>query len=150
MSLKSKGTATLLIVLAVVALAMGVTFIQQGFAKEAYLVEAMQAEQITIDGVEGIVDSAAKALVAGDTVREHRHGLAPTYGDLLGGERYNPTDPKQLSYAQALNLENYLYLAVTSFGVFMVVKVTGVFMLIVGLALGWLGIGVCKASREQA
>ncbi|GAI28689.1 unnamed protein product [marine sediment metagenome] len=37
----------------------------------------------------------------GDLVREHRRGIAPTYGDLLGGERFNPSDPKQLTYAQA-------------------------------------------------
>lgn len=148
MSLQSKTTATVLIILAVIALGMGAAFIQQGFAKEAYLVEAMQAEQITIDGVDGIVDSAAKAQAAGDTVREHRHGIAPTYGDLLDGGRYDPTNPQQLSYAQALNLENYLYLAVASFGVFTVVKVVGVFMLLVGAALGWLGIGVCKAAKQ--
>ncbi|MFC2006146.1 hypothetical protein ACFLVG_04230, partial [Chloroflexota bacterium] len=123
-------------------------FIQQGFAKEAFLVEAMRQEQITFEGVEGFVDSAEKAQVAGDTVREHRHGIAPTYGDLLGGDRFNPTEPRQLSYAQALNLENYLYLAVASFGVFTVVKAIGVFMIVMGLALGSTGFGLLRAVRQ--
>jgi hypothetical protein len=135
-------------VLAVISLAMGAVFIQQGFAKEAFLVKAMTQEQITVEGVEGAVDTAEKAQLAADTIREHRHGIAPTYGDLLGGERFNPTDPKQLSYGQALTLETYLYLAVASFGIFNVVKATGAFMLVTGLALGATGYGLISVSRK--
>ncbi|MFC1946053.1 hypothetical protein ACFLW1_02510 [Chloroflexota bacterium] len=148
MSTKVRGLGMVVIVLAVVSLAMGIAFIQQGFAKESFLVEAMTGEQITIDGVEGVVDNAAKAQAAGDTVREHRHGIAPTYGDLLGEGRFNPGEPVQLSYAQALNLENYLYLAVASFGVFTVVKVMGAFMLVMALALGATGLGLISVSRQ--
>ena len=127
---------------------MGIVFVQQGFAKEAFLVGAMEQEQITSEGVEGIVDTATEAQMAGDTVREHRHGIAPTYGNLLGGERFDATNPTQLSYAQALNLENYLYLAVASFGIFTVVKVTGVFMIVIGLALGTTGYGLVSTTRK--
>ncbi len=136
----------IVICLAVIALAMGVVFIQQGFAKEAFLTGAMKEEQIQLEGVEGVIDTAAEAQIAGDTVREHRHSIAPTYGDLLGDGRFNPEDPMQLTYAQALNLENYLYLAVASFGVFTVVKATGAFMLVVGLAIGAVGFGLVKAG----
>ena len=134
------------IVFAVISLSMGIVFIQQGFAKETYLVEAIKQEQIELDGVEGIIDTAEEAQIAGDTVRKHRHGIAPTYGDLLGEGRFNPTEPKQLTYAQALNLENYLYLAVASFGVFTVVKATGAFMVFMGLALGATGFGLMRTS----
>ncbi len=127
---------------------MGIAFIQQGFAKEAFLTEAMAQEQITFEGVEGVVDSAEKAQLAGDTVREHRHGIAPTYGDLLGEGRFDPTQPVQLSYAQALNLENYLYLGVASFGVFTVVKATGGFMIIMSLALAATGYGLMSSNKE--
>ena len=139
--------AIMLLLAGVVSVVMGIVFAQQGFAKENFLVTAMKQEQITIEGVDGIVDSADKALLAGNTVREHRRGISPTYGDLLGGERYDPTNPKQLSYAQALNLENYLYLAVASFGIFTVVKVIGAFMIIVGLALGGTGVLLFKLAR---
>jgi len=134
-----KKLGIVVIVFAVVALAMGILFVQQGFAKEAYLVDAMKQEQIELAGVEGIIDTAAEAQLAADTLREHRHGIAPTYGDLLGGERFNPTDTTQLTYAQAMNLENYLYLSVASFGTFTVVKAVGAFMLVMGLALGATG-----------
>jgi len=138
--------AVIVLFFAVVSLGAGIVFVQQGFAQETFLVDAMTQEQITTTGVEGIVDSMDKAQTAGDTVREHRHGISPTYGELLAGERFDPTNPAQLSYAQALNLENYLYLAVASFGVFTVVKASGAFMILMGLALGATGFGLMSKS----
>jgi hypothetical protein len=124
-----------------VALVVGGIFIWQSMAKDDLLVKAMQQEQITL-GIESdklaageVIDSAAEAEIAGDTIREHRHGIAPTYGDLLEGQQYDPTNPTQLSYAQALNLENYLYLAVLGFGVTQIALGAGAFMVVTGLAL---------------
>jgi len=148
MRLTSRYLALVVIICAVISLAIGIVFIQQGFAKEAFLIEAMQQEEITMDGVEGIIDTAEEAQTAGDTVREHRHGIAPNYGDLLGEGRFDPTNSQQLSYAQALNLENYLYLAVASFGIFTVIKVSGAFMIIMGLALGTTSIVLFGLARE--
>jgi len=136
------------IIMGIIALGMGVVFVQQGFDKEAWLVRTMASEQITIpDGSGTIVDNAALAEAAGDLVREHRHGIAPTYGDLLGGQNFNPADPAQLTYAQAMNIENYLYLAVTAFGVFTVVKAAGAFMIVMGLALGVTGYALWSLGR---
>ena len=146
--MRVRSSATIVILFAVISVCMGVVFVQQGFAKEAFLIQAMKQEEITLDGVEGIIDTPAEAELAGDMVREHRHGIAPTYGDLLGEERFNPADPQQLTYAQALNLENYLYLAVTAFGVFTVVKATGGFMILMGLALGATGYGLLSTVRQ--
>ncbi len=138
----------IVIVLAAIALAMGIVFIQQGFAKEAWLVQAMKQEQIEMpDGSGAIVDNAKLAQTAGDLVREHRHSIASTYGDLLGGKNYDPTDPKQLSYAQAMNIENYLYLSVTAFGVFTVVKAAGAFMIVTGLALSIIGYALWRLAK---
>ena len=134
------------IVLGIIAIVIGAIFVWQGFDKNDLLVTAMQDEQITL-GMESdqvsagdVIDTAAEAQVAGDTVREHRHGIAPTYGDLLGDDRFDPTNPDQLTYAQALNLENYLYLAVLSFGVTQIALGAGAFMIVVGIALGVTGI----------
>ena len=147
MNSKIRIMSIVVIVLAVISLAMGIIFLQQGYAKEKLLVDAMTQEQITVGEIEGIVDSAEKAQIAGDTVREHRHGIAPTYGDLLEGEKFDPTVPKQLSYAQALNLENYLYLAVAALGLVTVVKVVGGFMIMMSLALGFAGYGLFSITR---
>ena len=149
MNKKVRNLGLIVILFGVIALAMGIVFVVQGFDKEAWLVQAMKQEQIKMpDASDTIVDSAELAQAAGDLVREHRRGIAPTYGDLLGGELFNPTDPKQLTYVQALNLENYLYLAVTAFGVFTVVKVTGAFMIVMGLALGATGYTLRSMARE--
>ena len=149
MNTSIRNLGIVVILFGVLALAVGIVFIQQGFSKEAWLVQSMEQEQIVLpDGSETIVDDAELAQAAGDIVREHRRSIAPTYGDLLGGERFNPTDPTQLSYAQAMNIENYLYLAVTAFGVFTVVKVTGGFMALMGLALGLTGYALLSIARN--
>jgi hypothetical protein len=143
-----------IIVLGVVALAMGVVFLGQGFSKQGYLVGALKQEGITLGmlGVQGdkandVIDSAKEAQLAGDTVREHRHTIAPSYQALLGGKHFDPTSAEQLTYAQALNLENYLYLAVASFGLVTVVLATGGFMIITGLALGATGIAMIRLAQ---
>jgi hypothetical protein len=84
---------------------------------------------------------------AGDTIREHRRNIAPTYSDLLGEGRYDPTNPEQLTYAQAMNLENYLYLAVVAFGLTQAVMGRGVFMVITGLALGSAGVVLYRLQK---
>jgi hypothetical protein len=149
MNTKVRKLALVIIFFGVVALAIGIVFVQQGFAQESWLEQTMDQEQITMpDGSGTIINNEATAQAAGDLVRQHRHSIAPTYGDLLGGQNFDPTDPTQLTYAQALNLENYLYLAVTAFGVFTVVKATGAFMILMGLALGTTGYALWSMGRE--
>jgi hypothetical protein len=149
MNTKVRNLGLVVIFFGVVALAMGIVFVQQGFANEAWLVQTMKQEQITMpDGSGTIIDSEALARAAGDLVREHRHGIAPTYGDLLGGKNYDPTNPTQLTYAQAMNIENYLYLAVTAFGVFTVAKATGAFMIVMGFALGATGYALWSIGKK--
>jgi hypothetical protein len=138
------------IILAVMAAIIGIIFLQQGFSKQSLLTHALKEENITfeIDGKQTVIDNAEKAQKAGDTVRGHRHGIAPTYGDLLGGRNFDPTNPKQLTYAQALNLENYLYLAVASFGLVTVVLASGGFMLLTGIVFGMIGFALIKIAKE--
>lgn len=140
--------ATGIMLVALISIVVGIVFLQQGFAKRDYLLTAMEQEQITleINGQEVTIDTAKEAQIAGDTVREHRHGIAPTYGDLLGEGRFDPGNPQQLTYAQALNLENYLYLAVATFGLITVVLGSGAFMIISGLAFGATGFALIKIT----
>lgn len=138
------------IIIGVVALAVGIVFIQQGFDKESWLVAAMEQEQIAMpDGSGVIVDNSQLAQAAGDLVREHRHGISPTYGELLGDGRFDPTNPTHITYLQAMNIENYLYLAVTAFGVFTIVKVTGAFMILMGCALSATGYALWRTGRNK-
>ncbi len=137
--------AILIMLLGLVAVVIGGIFIGLGFAKQNLIVDRMEIEQVTLaldpnnpDVYTRImdIDSAQKAA---DTIAEHRRSIAPTYQDLLGGSRYDPTNPAHLSYAQAMNLENYLYLAVAAFGLVQVALASGAFMVIAGLALGGTG-----------
>jgi len=142
----------MVVALGVVALALGMVFIVQGVDKSDWMKDAMQQEKITIGIDEAsvakgdVVNSLDEALDAGDTIREHRRGIAPTYGDLLAGGRYDPTNPEHLSYAQALNLENYLYLGALGFGVAQMLIGAGVFMLITGVALGVTGLALRRRA----
>ena len=149
----TRGLAYLVLVLGLAAIVVGGVFIGLGASKANLLTEAMRTEQITLgiesDAIEAgaLIDSASEAELAGDTIRDHRHGIAPTYGDLLGTGRYDPTNPTQLSYAQALNLENYLYLAVLGFGVTQLAMGAGAFMIITGIALGGAGWALVRATK---
>ncbi|OGP54448.1 MAG: hypothetical protein A2Y65_09710 [Deltaproteobacteria bacterium RBG_13_52_11] len=147
---RSRGWPTTLIVLGVVGVVMGAAFSIQGVMKYYYLRDAMRQEKITLDFIPGapkgeIVDSAKEALMAGDTIQQHRRTIAPTYGDLVGGKKYDPTNLRHLTYAQALNLEQYLYLAFMGFGVTQIVIFIGVFMIIMGIAIGGTGITLYKS-----
>ena len=140
------------LLLGLLGLVLGGVFIGQGVARNNELTEAMRVEHVTL-GIEGgelegqVIDSLSEARAGGDIIREHRRGIAPTYSDLLGGGRFNPEDPQQLSYAQALNLENYLYLAVVAFGLTQSVLGSGVFMVVVGLALMGTGVAMYRLGQ---
>lgn len=132
--------------LSVAAFALGVIFIVQGVTKADWMADAMRIEQVTLGldetaVAEGeLVDSAAEAQASGDILREHRRGIALTYNELLGGGRYNASNTEHLTYAQALNMENYVYLAVLGFGVTQMLIGSGVFMLVTAAALGGTGL----------
>jgi len=141
----------IIMIMAVAALVIGVVFVVQGVTKAEWMKDAMRSEVVTVGIDEGlaaegdVVDSAREAQIAGDTIREHRRGIAPTYSDLLGDGRYDPTNPEHLSYAQALNMENYLYLAVLGFGVTDMVMAAGAFMILTGIGLGATSIAIRRA-----
>ncbi len=141
----TRGLAILVMVLGLVSIVIGGVFIGQGVAKNNLIVERMEIEKVTLaldpdnpDVYTSVTDIVA-AQGAADTIAEHRRHIAPTYQELLAGGRYDPINPAHLSYAQAMNLENYLYLAVAAFGLVQVALASGAFMVVTGLALGGTG-----------
>jgi len=150
----SKFLPSVIIMVGVISIAMGIAFFVQGFVKKDYMVSAMRLEQIKAGNIhipnlppDQLIDSEKTAQLAGDTIRSHRRKIAPSYVDLLGGKHFDPTNPKDLIYAQALNMENYLYLAVLAFGLIDVVYASGGFMILTGIALGSTGIILLKQSK---
>ena len=146
MARTSRYLAILVLILAVVSIGIGATFIFQAQDKETWMKDAMRAEKVTFGIPEAaakagdVIDTPQEAQAAADTIREHRHSIAPTYQDLLGGGKYDPTNPKHLTYSQAINMENYLYLSVLGFGVTTALTGAGAFMLLVGIAFGATGV----------
>ena len=150
----TRSLAILVLFLGLVAVVLGAVFIGQGVTKDAQLKEAMRVEHVNL-GIESelegeVIDSLGEAQQAGDTIREHRRGIASSYQELLGEGRYDPANPQHLTYSQALNLENYLYLAVVAFGLTQVVIGSGVFMVVTGIALGGTGAALYRLGGRSS
>jgi uncharacterized membrane protein SpoIIM required for sporulation len=140
-----KYLTTLLFPIAAISIALGAAFIYQALDKEHWIKQAMRQEQVTLgipdEAVKrgDVIDTADEAQKAADLVREHRRNLAPTYQALLAGGRYDPGNPKHLTYTQALNMENYLYMAVLALGVTTAFLGIGTFMILSGAGIGIVG-----------
>jgi uncharacterized membrane protein len=145
----------IVMIMAVAALVIGIVFIYMGVSKTYWIQNQMASEKVpaSIGGgnMTGYIDSAASAQAAADTIKEHRQSIAPTYSDLLAqsGGRYDPTNPKDLSYTQALNMENYLYMGVFALGFTQAVTVIGVFMILVAIALMAVWATIRKRTKEE-
>lgn len=152
----TQGLAILVMVLGLVSIVIGGVFIGQGFAKNNLIVDRMEIEKVTLaldpekPNVYTSVTDIDAAQGAADTIAEHRRNIAPTYQELLDGGRYDPTNPAHLSYAQAMNLENYLYLAVAAFGLVQVALASGAVMVVTGLALGGTGWALLRIHRVHS
>jgi hypothetical protein len=150
----SQYLAVAVLLLGVLGVVIGSVFIYQGVAKANMVTTAMKEEKVTYGLPEeevakgNVIDTVEEAQKIADTVKEHRHSIAPTYDALLAGGKYDPTNPKHLTYSQAINLENYLYLGVLALGLTTVVLGSGVFMIVTGLALGATGVVLLKLIRQ--
>lgn len=149
-----KYLSILVLLLGVVGVVIGGVFVYQGISKNNLIVERMKIEKVALaldpanpSQLTG-VQNGADAQKAADIIAGHRRAISPSYQDLLGSGRFDPANPQHLTYAQAMNLENYLYMAVTAFGLIQSVMGTGAFMLVTGIALaavGWVLLRLSKA-----
>ena len=150
----TRGLAITVMFLGVVAIVLGGIFIAQGVIKSNLIVERMETEKVALavdpEHPEKVtqINNAMDAQKAADTIASHRRSIAPSYQELLGDGRFDATNPQQLTYAQAMNLENYLYMAVTAFGLIQVALASGVFMVVTGLALGGTGVALLQLNRR--
>ena len=148
MTVSNRLMSTVLFVFAVISIIAGAIFIQQGISKYILIKQLAATEKVSIGLSEDqmkqgqVVDSLNRMQSAGDLIRTHRQKIAQTYGDLLGGNKFDPKNPKQLTYSQAINLENYLYLGVLSFGITYMMMGLGAFMLLIAASLGIMGIAI--------
>ncbi len=156
MSGLNRWVAVAVLAIGLASMGIGIGFVVEAQVKSNWMKDAMRQENITLGLSDEavargeVVDSAAEAQKAADTIRAHRQKIAPTYNDLLGGQPFDPANPTQIRYMQALNMENYLYLSVAGFGVTTVVLAVGVFMIIVGVALSLGGSAVLRQKAAPA
>jgi hypothetical protein len=142
-----------ILVLGVLAIVVGAVFIFQGISKNNLIVERMRVEKVSLaldpnnPTTLTPIQNGAEAQAAADIISSHRRAIAPTYQDLLNGGRFDATNPQHLTYAQAMNLENYLYMGVIAFGLVQVVLGAGAFMIVTGIALGLTGLVLFRSAR---
>ena len=145
-----------ILVLGVIAIVIGAVFVFQGFSKNNLIVEKMQVEKVSLaldpnnPTTRTQIQTGAQAQAAADIISTHRRAIAPTYQDLTAGKGFDATNTEHLRYAQAMNLENYLYLAVTAFGLVQVVLGAGAFMVVTGVALGLTGLVLLRLPVKTA
>jgi hypothetical protein len=144
--------------LGVVAIVIGGVFVYEGVAKNNLIVNRMKVEQVTLaldpnnPNQLTTILTAGEAQKAADTIAEHRRSIAPSYQALLneGTGKFDPSNTTDVTYAQAMNLENYLYTAVLAFGVVQIVLAAGAFMIVAGIAFEVVALVLFKLSRKAA
>ncbi len=147
--------ALVVVFLGIVCLGIGAFFIYQGVSKNNYITDNLKQEKITLGLTQEqvnagqVVDNAAEAQAASEKVRSDRRSIAPTYNDLLKGGHFDPTNTTDLTYAQAMNLEDSLNLVVLAFGTVQIAEGSGAFMIIAGIALGVTGIVLRRLSGRN-
>ena len=125
-----------LLIFAVVCLAFGAVFIQQGISKNQLITQALAFEKVKYGGEDAqgaivdVIDTPKEAMVMAEILREHRTTDYGYYSEL------KRDDPNRDQILKALTMETSLNLAQLSYGLVTVVEVNGVFMIVVGLALG--------------
>lgn len=151
-----KTIGIIVLLLGLVGLGVGGAYIGIGVAKNNQVATSLRAEKVTLgisaeDVAKGqVVDTMSEAQKAADTLTTHRRSIAPTYSDLLGGAKFDPSNLKQLSYAQGMNLQNYMYTAVLAFGLAQSIIANGAFMIATGLALVVAGFAIFKLGKKTS
>jgi hypothetical protein len=143
--------ATGVIIAGVVSLVLGTVFIVQANTTGTEIQAGLQDEKVTLglpaDGEDGytdgnVVDTTAELKAAQDILLEHLRDSYGTYGDT------GRDSPERASYLDGLTLMNSMYIATMGYGVTTVITGIGVFMIIVGIALGATGGLLLRAPRR--
>jgi hypothetical protein len=137
-----------IIVLAVVVIACGAVSVVMGQTTASNVTDRLKKENVSLQVFDenapagAIVTNAAEAQKAADTLNEHRKKIAPTYSDLLGGKRFDPTNPTQLTYVVGMTLEGQMNMAVMAFGLTTVLTFFGAVLIVIGVVLLIVGIDI--------
>jgi len=157
MTRRTQYLAMVVVVLGIVSLVLGAVFLGVAAQKNNYITTALRQQNITVGLTKEqiangeVVDNAHKAQVAAEKMSKDLQSIAPTYGALMTanpGGKFDPTNLTDLKYAQGLNLENALNMAVLSYGVVQETTATGVALIVIGIAVGATGLMLFRLGKK--
>jgi hypothetical protein len=137
-----------IIVLAVVVIVCGAVSIAIGHTNATDVADRLKQEKVSLRifdenaPEDAVVTNAAEARAAADILNEHRKGIAPTYSELLGGKRFDPTNPTQLTYVVGMTLEGQMNMAALAFGLTTVLTFFGAVLIVIGVVLLIVGLDI--------
>jgi len=154
--IRTKYLAMAVLLLGIGVIVVGAVFIGLAMQKNSFITNSLREQKITLglskdQLAQGqLVDNAAAAQVASNTLNEHLKSIAPTYGDLMvaSGGKYDPTNAKDLTYTQGLNMENSLNIAVLGFGVIQETIGVGVALIVLGLLGSAAGLVLVRLTQK--
>ncbi|MBU2607963.1 MAG: hypothetical protein KKF26_01445 [Chloroflexi bacterium] len=137
MGMINKKVASILLIAGVFSIVMGAVFISQAISKRSLILQTMLVEKVSYEAadgaIQGIVDTPEEALVMAGILADHRRENYGLYVELARD------DPNRAQILKAMTMENSLYIAQLGYGLTEVVQANGIFMLVIGLALGTTG-----------
>lgn len=142
------GLTIAIIVLAIVVIAAGAVAIWLGQSNSKAVGDRLAAEKVSLRVFnedappDAVVTNADEARQAADTLREHRRNIAPTYSELLGGKRFDATNPEQITYVVGMTLEGQMNLATLAFGLTTALTFFGSVLVVIGVVLLVIGLDV--------
>jgi hypothetical protein len=137
-----------IIVLAVIVIAGGAVAIALGVTESKSVSDHLKQQKVSFKifdenaPADSFITNASQARKAADTLAEHLKKIAPTYSDLLGGKKFDPTNPTQLTYVTGMNLEGQMNLAALAFGLTTVLTFFGAVLMVIGVVLFIIGIDI--------
>ena len=140
--------AILVVVLSIVSITVGAVFVAQGLDTKQFIVDGLRSEKVTL-GIEEsvvksgeVVDTLEEAKVAAATITQHLRDRYGTYADTKQGS------PERATYLDGLTLVNSLNEAAMGFGMVTMIIVSGVLLIIMGLATGTVGLAMVQIARK--
>ncbi len=130
-----------IIVLSVVVIVCGALSIWLGQSNADAVSDHLKNQKVSLRifdenaPADSLITNASEARLAADTLAEHLSKIAPSYSELLGGKRFDPTNPAQLTYVTGMNLQGQMNLAALAFGLTTVLTFFGAVLIVIGVVL---------------
>jgi hypothetical protein len=137
-----------IIVLSIVVIACGAVAIGLGATNSKSVSDHLKEQKVSLRifdenaPSDALVTNASQARAAADTLASHLKKISPSYSDLLGGKKFDPTNPTQLTYVTGMNLEGQMNLAALAFGLTTVLTFFGVVLIVIGIVLLIVGVDI--------